>query len=174
MDKFENYAWIGGALLATQRVEFLTHGIISHYKTIKEEKEFKNLTPRVFLDDTPENRKLRKQTLGQIFRILKKTPNLSIECELEEYLEKRNILIHELWRKYFKNNSEDLNLASVNEFCVDFIDRSSKIEKYYKGLMYAIAKHIAEINKLEIPDKIKELKINYKYFIDCLIANRLL
>ncbi len=70
MDTIDKYTWIGSALIASQRVEFLTYAILSHFKDISNDKQFKKLTPRIFLDDTEENKKLRRQTLGQIFRVL--------------------------------------------------------------------------------------------------------
>lgn len=168
MKNIESYTWIGAALLATQRVEFLTHGIVSHFKDIQSEKKFNKLTPKIFLNDTKENRKIRKQTLGQIFQVLKYESRLSITENLNDFLEKRNILVHELWRQYYKVNTDRSMEKEIIEFCKILIADSSKMERFYKGFLYAMAKNIAEKNMLEIPEEIRKMESEHIYFIESL------
>lgn len=168
MKSTDYLAWVGAALLAAQRVEFLTHGIISHFKDISNDKKFKKLTPEVFLDESDSNEKLRRQTLGEIFRILKQEPALSLADELNTYLEKRNLLTHKLWRKYFKGNSNLSDNSHVVHFSKCFIEDSERLERFYKGMLYAMAENIASENEKKIPKNILIFKSENTYFLSCL------
>ena len=173
MIETETYYWIGNALISGQRVEFLTHGIISHFKDLNQDKEFKNLTPRMFLDNTNEAQKTRKQTLGQIFRILKQNDSLAIVESLNDYLLKRNLLVHGLWREYFRDNYKSDEHSNGIQFCKDFIDKSAKMENFYKGLLYAMVKHVSSISQVEIPQSLGKFENKYSYFINCLNHKKL-
>lgn len=163
-----DYSLIGLALISCQRVEFLTLGIVSHFNSIKSDKRFKKLSPEAFLDDTSEGRKVRKQTLGQVFRILKQENKVAISDKLDDYLECRNILVHELWRKYLKDRNSNNAYPDLAQFCKTFIEKSSKVEKFYKGFLYIMALSISLKGNVEIPPYIIEFKNHYYYFLECL------
>jgi len=163
-----DYRLIGLALISCQRVEFLTLGVVSHFNNIRADEQFKKLTPKAFLDDTSDGRKVRKQTLGQVFRILKQDEKLAISDKLDDYLECRNILVHELWRKYLKDENSNNTYPELEQFCKTFIDKSSKVEKFYKGLVYIMALSISLKSNVEVPSNIKEFKNHYYYLLECL------
>ncbi|WP_421875982.1 hypothetical protein [Marinoscillum sp.] len=166
---------IGASVLAAHRIEFLTQGLVAHFKNLPEHKQFKNLNPRVFLDDTESNKKLRRQTLGQIFRILsEESSSLTLIDELDKYLQKRNLLIHDFWRTYYRNNNDYLISSEPVEFCKTFLEHSAKLEDFFKGLLYLIASHIANLNNHDIPRSISSYKKHSNYFRICLQRKKLI
>lgn len=108
--EIDTYTLLGIAMISAQRVEFLTHGLVAHFKNIEKDNQFKRLTPTIFLDNSIQSKKIRKQTLGQIFRILKQDERLSINEKLDKYLEKRFLLqrIQPNVRQYCKNASYNI------------------------------------------------------------------
>jgi len=151
----------GAALLDSQKLEFLIHGIVSslmHIKDISKDGRLKGLTATVFLSENPEGKKKRKQTLGVIIEAIKKTSLIIDEEGLEKYLISRNEFIHSLWRNYFKNGVRD------NEGCLVFINNYIKETehwmKVFKGLLsllmqaaYEKEGRQAELLKKDMRDK---------------------
>jgi hypothetical protein len=118
----DTQAHIGRTLLKVQRFEFLVHGIVSHFKPhLLKEANLKGLTPKVFLSQNEDDKKLRRHTLGQIFKALRlQQTDFLYQEELDELLERRNKFIHSLWRDFFLYGK-----FQKNE-CIDFL---SKLEK---------------------------------------------
>lgn len=119
--------------------------------------------------------KLRKQTLGQIFNVLKKEADILILTdELDNYLKRRNLLIHDLWRTYYRNDSSTYSKSEAINFCKTFLEDSSKYENFYKGFLYSIARYVAKANKLSIPENITLYREHNRYFISCLQHDKLI
>ena len=85
--KYFLYETYGIVLLSIQKTEFIIQGIVSHFNQdlLDKNKNFKNLTPRVFLDNDEDSKKKRKQTLGIILRFLTDSTDLFEYEELNEY-----------------------------------------------------------------------------------------
>lgn len=127
------------------------------------------------MDDTESNKKLRRQTLGQIFRILsEESSSLTLVDELDKYLQKRNLLIHDFWRTYYRNNTDYLLSSDPVEFCKTLLEHSAKLEDFFKELLYLIASHIANLNSHEIPRSISSYKKHSNYFRICLQQEKLI
>ena len=88
------YLRIGMALIATQRVEFLTSQLLE--LLVEFDKSFYRITTDEFLRKSSKSKSAYK-TLGAIFKLLKLNPKLIIEDELEDYLQKRNLFVHNFW-----------------------------------------------------------------------------
>jgi hypothetical protein len=137
---------IGIALVSGQRVEFVIGELLKHI--LKFDKNVYGITTEIFLNDSPPARRLRHQTLGQIFRLLKLDPRLIIAHELDEYSKKRNTLVHSLWKDYLFMPSEEQITRAIG-FCCDFERSSARLESYFKGCLYFIAmSHVKDRDEL--------------------------
>ena len=97
VDKNFVFSRIGMALVSAQRVEFITNQLVSHLSEF--DSDIYGITGEEFLAAT-QKANLARATLGKIFTLLKLNSTLVIEDELDEYLAKRNMLVHGFWRKY--------------------------------------------------------------------------
>jgi len=171
---FETLSLIGSALISCQKVEFMTYGLISHFKNIQHEKKFRKLSPQVFLDDSAESKEIRKHTLGQLFKLLKDKNVAYIHDRLDDYLTKRNILIHELLREFYKDNNNEINDSRVKEFCIEIIETSNKLEKFFKGFLYQLTLFSMENTDFKLPKEIGEIANEYNYFLNCILKEDLI
>lgn len=63
------YSRIGMALVSAQRVEFVTGELLTHL--LEFDQTVYGITTEEFLNNSPSAQQLRRQTLGQIFRLFK-------------------------------------------------------------------------------------------------------
>lgn len=160
------YSKIGKALISVQRVEFLTEELLKLLTELDE--SFYGITTSEFLSTSKKSLNTRL-TLGNIFKILKLNPKFVIEAELNEYLKMRNILVHNLWRKYMTTKSQK-QLKLLIEFCDKFDTSSNQIESYFKGFLYFLSlRHVH--NSSYLHPEIKKLKNDFEYFIKASTVN---
>lgn len=111
-------------------------------------------------------------TLGVIFKLLKLNPKLVIEDELNEYLKRRNLLVHGFWKNYLNTKSETQAKTAI-DFCYEFGKLSNQLERFFKGFIFFLAlRHVAE--RSEIDTKIKEWESDFEYFLRALNEKYLL
>ena len=87
---------IGGAVMASQRVEFLLYGLAAHVKDeIKDKnRRFRGLTPETFLRGNLAD---LRGTLGQLVEAFG-SKFLLTTGELEQFVQDRNLIVHNYWR----------------------------------------------------------------------------
>lgn len=154
------YSKIGMALVSAQRVEYLTGQLV---KLLSEfDQSLYKLTGEEFLAMSKKAKNARL-TLGGIFKLLKLNPQFVIEDELNEYLQKRNILVHKFWRDYLKSTSE-VDIKSAIDFCYDFGRLSNKVESFFKGFIYFLSlRHVN--NRDELNGTIQMWSDDFDYFM---------
>jgi len=159
MNKDYVFCRIGMALVSAQRVEFITRQIVEHLS------EFDKNTYGIMTPDFLNDKNLNKpnKTLGQIFRLLKLSPNLVIEEVLDDYKNRRNILIHQFWEKYLqKETIEQANIAV--EFCNEFGRLSTALESFFKGFLYFLAlRHVKDRDHLDAD--FREWDKDFEFFL---------
>lgn len=165
----EVVGFIGATLLEMQRFEFFVHGLVAHFKTLQNHKRFKGLNAEIFLSDSEINKKKRKQTLGQIFGVLKIDLSLFYTNELDDYLNNRNILIHDFWRDFVRTDRYEEK--RVLSFLNNLNNSTEEWIKVFRGLMSMMAKNAYENSSEEMKKekKAKFLNIlseNEKYEVD--------
>lgn len=154
------YSRVGMALISAQRVEFVSGQILELLVTY--DKNIYGITTDEFLEITKLSGKKRK-TLGNVFMLLKLNPKLFIEDELNEYLKKRNNLVHKFWKSYL-NNYSLIQAKKAIEFCYDFGRLSDKVESYFKGFLYFLAlRHSKDREHLE--PSFKKMEKDFEYFM---------
>jgi hypothetical protein len=162
------FSRIGMALVSAQRVEFITNQLIDHLREF--DKDIYGLTGQEFLDSSQKSN-LARITLGGIFKILKLNPKLVVEDELDEYLGKRNILIHGFWRNYLNTISEEQAKRAI-DFCNDFGRHSERIESFFKGFMFfLVLRHVKDRNT--VTGEAKKWEKDFDYFIASLLEKQL-
>lgn len=134
------YSKIGAALISAQRVEFVAGQLL---ELLEEHGQIYGIMTEDFTNSSEKSKKLRKKTLGQIFRFLKLNPKLVIADELDEYARLRNILAHKFFQTHL-NTKSDEQMWRVMEFCYAFGRFSNRMEKFFKGFLYFLAlRHIS-------------------------------
>lgn len=152
------YSRIGMALISAQRVEFIAGSIVEQLTEFGEIYDI--LTPD-FLSNSIKSKKNRKM-LGQIFELLKLNPQFVIEYELNEYLKRRNLLVHGFWKSYLNAESEEQSNAAIN-FCNEFGRFSNQVESFFKGFLYFLSlRHVKDREYLD--DEIKLWYNDFEYF----------
>jgi hypothetical protein len=154
------YSRIGMALISTQRVEFITGKLLENL--IEFDPQIYRITTSEFLERSAKSANAIK-TLGSIFKLLKLNPKLVIEEELDNYLKKRNMFVHNFWETYLNTKSEEQAKKAV-EFCYDFGRHSDRITSFFKGFLYFLATRFVKEQDL-IKDEIREWKSDYNYFL---------
>lgn len=168
IDKDFVFSRIGMALISTQRVEYITNQLVTHLNEF--DKDIYGITGKEFLATT-QKANLARATLGNIFKLLKLNSTLVIEEELNEYLKKRNTLVHSFWRNYLDGISEEQTKRAV-DFCYDFGRQSEKIESFFKGFIFFLAlRHVEDRTK--VPGDLKDWDKDFDYFINTLHERRL-
>ncbi len=125
------FSKMGRALLAAQRVEFITGNILNYLAEFDE--DLHNLTSEEFMKLAGRSKK-KKITLGHIFKLLKLNPGLVIEQELNDYLKKRNLLVHNFFTKFLHTVNRTQERKAC-DFCDDFINHSARMESFFKGFL---------------------------------------
>lgn len=162
------YSKIGAALISAQRVEFVAGQLL---KLLEEHGQIYGITTEDFTSSSEKSKKLRKKTLGQIFRFLKLNPKLVIADELDEYARLRNILAHKFFQTHL-NTKSDEQMWRVMEFCYAFGRFSNRMEKFFKGFLYFLAlRHVKDMYHL--PSEMQSLRSSFEYFMKSLNHNRL-
>lgn len=163
IDETYVYSRIGMALISAQRVEFITSNILEHLSEFNE--YFSVITSAEFLQNTKKAMKARKM-LGEVFRILKLNPEWVIEEELDEYLKKRNLLVHGFWDNYLNYKSDEQTKIAI-DFCNDFGQLSIKIESFFKGFLYFLAlRYVEDRERLHID--MRKWDNDFDYFVEAL------
>lgn len=159
MENINIYTLIGATLLEIQKFEFLIHGLVSHFKNdiLKKHKQFKDLDANNFLSNLEEDKKKRKQTLGQVIQVLKENFELRNGNELEECLHNRNIFVHHLWREFFYKNS--YNIQECKEFLEKLNKQIDYWTKVFKGMLYVIMMTVLKMQTKEIQEE--KIRSNY-------------
>ncbi|PKB15111.1 hypothetical protein [Flavobacterium sp. 5] len=125
------FSKIGRCLVAAQRIELASGEILKFLAEY--DKDLYNLTSEEFLKLAGKTQKT-KMTLGNIFKLLKLNPNLVIEEELNSYLQKRNMLVHNFLTDYL--HTVNVKQAKKAEyFCDDFLKHSALMESFFKGFL---------------------------------------
>lgn len=154
------YSRIGMALISVQRVEYVTGQILEYLSEY--DKSLYGITTDEFLKQVAKS-KNGKRTLGAIFKLLKLNPKLVIEEELDSYLKKRNVFVHQFWGKILNETDGKEGV----DFCYDFGRQSNKIESFFKGLLYFLAlNHVKDRGHLD--SEIKKWDKDFEYFISSL------
>ena len=154
------YSRIGMALTSAQRVEFVTGELVSHLAEF--DTDVYGITSTEFLSNSDKAKKARK-TLGTTFKLLKLSNRMSIEKELDDYLKKRNLLVHHFWRTYLSTKSEEQAKKAVN-FCNQFGKFSEGLESYFKGFIFFLAlRHVKDRHHLS--PALQEWSEDFDYFI---------
>ena len=129
------FSKIGRALIAAQRTELITSEILRFLA--ENDRDLFNLTSEEFLKLAGKTQKT-KMTLGTIFKLLKLNPSLVIEEELNSYLEKRNILVHNFFNDYLHTRNVQ-QAKKAEKFCDDFLQHSMRMESFFKGFLNFIS-----------------------------------
>ena len=163
IDKDFVYSRIGMALVSAQRVEFITNKLVEHLREF--DKSVYGITGEEFLNES-KKANFARITLGGIFRLHKLNPKLVIEEELDDYLKKRNILIHCFWRYYLDTISVEQSKKAV-DFCYDFGRHSDRMESFFKGFLFFLGlRHVSDRSKVD--DELKNWDKDFDYFMNAL------
>lgn len=147
------------ALVSAQRVEFLTGKILEYL--IEFNDDYKVVTSTEFLDNSEKAKRARK-TLGQIFHLLKLNPDWVIEDELNDYLKRRNLLVHEFWQTHLNVKSEQKSREAM-AFCNEFGKMSGKVASFFKGFLYFLAlRYVKDRDHLDA--EMKKYDNDFDYF----------
>lgn len=162
------YSKIGAALVSAQRVEFIAGQIL---ELLEEHGKIYGIMTEDFTSNSEKSRKLRKKTLGQIFRFLKLNPKLVIADELEEYARLRNILAHKFFSEFLDSKSDE-QMRRIIDFCYAFGRFSNRMEKFFNGfLCFLILRHVKDIDHL--PEDMQHLREPFYYFMESLNHKKL-
>jgi hypothetical protein len=168
VDQIFVYSRIGMALVSAQRVEYLTNQLVTHLREF--DKDIYGITGEEFLA-TSQKANLARSTLGAIFKLLKLNSNLVIQEELDEYLAKRNVLVHGFWKNYLNTLSDEQAMKAIN-FCQDFGKQSGKLESFFKGFLFFLAlRHVKD--RTQVGDALKKWDSDFDYFISTLHEKKL-
>lgn len=163
--------FLGATVIQIQKVEYSMLGSITtlNEELLKSDKKFKNLNPTRFFSTNPDDVKYRKQTLGTIISFLKNHVNFLNPDKLDDYLTRRNDLIHNLWRQYLSHGREKnrINKIQAFRFIISVYKDSLKWSCIFKGFLFEIARHIHEANNLNEPlsERIASLQKYHKDFL---------
>lgn len=162
------YSKIGAALVSAQRVEFIAGQIL---ELLEEHGEVYGIMTEDFTSNSEKSKKIRKKTLGHIFKLLKLNPKLVIAEELDEYARLRNILVHKFSQTHLTAKSNE-QMWRVMQFCYAFGRFSNRMEKFFGGFLYFLSlRHVKDIHHL--PKEIQKLKDSFEYFMKSLDHKKL-
>ena len=162
------YSKIGAALISAQRVEFIAGQLL---ELLEEHGQIYGIMTEDFTSSSEKSKKLRKKTLGQVFRYLKLNPKLVIADELDEYARLRNILAHKFFQTHL-NTKSDEQMWRVMRFCYAFGRFSNKMEQFFKGFLYFLSlRHVEDMHHL--PCEIQNMRSSFEYFMKSLNYKKL-
>ncbi|NUY82741.1 hypothetical protein HUK80_17695 [Flavobacterium sp. MAH-1] len=154
------FSKMGRCLVAAQRIEFVTGEILKFL--IEFDKDLFGLTSAEFLQLASHSNN-SKMTLGSIFRLLKLNPSLVIEEELNEYLKRRNILVHNFFTDYLHTRSISQS-KKAEKFCDEFLNKSRKMESFFQGFLdFLMLPPIPEDEEPYVEESL--MTDNFYYFI---------
>ena len=132
-DVLREYATLGAAVLAAQRVEFLLYGLVAHVKPElkRTDKRFSELTPESFLRGDLSQLRV---TLGQLAKAYGHRFLLSTD-ELEAFVNNRNLIAHDYWRLSKASIRDGATLENPIELLRGFIQECQRWEEILRGLM---------------------------------------
>ena len=163
------YECCGILLIETQKVEFIIHGLVSHFNEniLKTNKQFEKLTPRIFLDNDENSKKKRKQTLGLIVKILLENNDFFSDTELNMFVKNRNIFVHSFWREFLFGTKIKNREGIINglKFIIEFSKENIKWKSLFKGLLYLFAFEASKKENKEI-GLFNEYESNFKDLLD--------
>ena len=154
------YSYVGKALFAAQRVEFLSKIVEGH---LLEFDSIYKITSESFQKNAIYKSENIFRCLGQIFRYLKLNPNLIPDHLFDTYIENRNYLVHEFSIELLRNQSQE-NLRKATLFCIEFSRHSDFITKYFKGLLFYLI--LRQFGKENMDPAIQSWTKDYQFFID--------
>ena len=129
------------------------------------DKDVYGITTSEFLEKSSKSSKAHK-TLGAIFNLLKLNPKLVIEDELNDYLRKRNLFVHNFWATFLTPRSNEKEKEAV-DFCYDFGLHSDKISRFFKGFLYMLTlRHVKDRDQLD--PSIKQWDEDFEFFMSSL------
>lgn len=162
------YSKIGSALVSAQRVELITGKIL---ELLEEHGEVYGIMTEDFTSNSEKSKKIRKKTLGHIFKLLKLNPTLVIADELDEYARLRNILVHKFFETHL-NTKTDKQMWRVIQFCYAFGRFSNRMEKFFQGFLYFLAlRHVKDMYHL--PKEMQKHREAFEYFMASLDHKKL-
>jgi hypothetical protein len=162
------YSKIGAALVSAQRVELIAGQILEF---LEDHGEVYGIMTEDFTSNSEKSKKLRKKTLGQIFKFLKLNPKLVLADELDEYARLRNILAHKFFTSHLNTKSDEQMWRAI-QFCYAFGRFSNRMEKFFKGfLCFLSLRHVKDIDHL--PKEMQHLKESFEYFTKSLNHKKL-
>lgn len=162
------YSKIGAALISAQRVEFIAGQIL---QLLEEHGDVYGIMTEDFTSNSEKSKKIRKKTLGHIFKNLKLNPKLVIADELDEYARLRNILVHKFHLTHLNKKSNE-QMWRVMEFCYSFGRYSNRMEKFFAGFLYFLSlRHVKDTHHLS--EEIKKLRSSFEYFMESLDNKKL-
>jgi len=132
---------LGAAIYSVQKFEYGLYGLASHYTHLQEaqnDRRFRDLDPEKFLrGDLSELR----ATLGQIARTFGN--NFYLEGEfLDSFLEKRNIIVHRLWRLN-NDRRDEAPFDDLDVYLQEFVDECEHWNKMLRGIYSLVAEGAA-------------------------------
>ena len=161
-EKIETWQLLGAAVYYAQKFEFLLYGLAAHTTHLPDtEKRFANLTPESFLRGPLEE---QRATLGALVRSFGEKLMLQSD-ELEEYVMRRNELVHNFWR--LTETQHPKRIADPNQYILQFIADTERWIEIGSGLLTKLKIAAAEAN-----DRIDELVVtdtdhaHMKSFVD--------
>ena len=136
------YALIGAAVLGAQRIEFALYGVISHLAehARSQDKRFKNLDPEKFLRGDMKD---LKATLGQLIKAYGHQLLLTTE-ELSQFVEDRNLIMHNYWRLTKAHISGDDRLENPEDFLLQFVEKCRHWNRILQGLITLMRRQTAK------------------------------
>lgn len=162
------YSKIGAALVSAQRVEFIAGKIL---ELLEEHGEVYGIMTEDFTSNSEKSKRIRKKTLGHIFKLLKLNPKLVIADDLDEYARLRNILVHKFFQTHL-NTKSDEQMWRVMQFCYAFGRFSNRIEEFFRGFLYFLAlRHVKDMYHL--PKEIQKTRGSFEYFMKSLNHKKL-
>ena len=133
LDRGTEFTLVGMAIVWVQRVEFLLYGLGSHLAYLPDYrgKRFRELDPEMFLGSNPKN---FKETLGGLTQAFGDKLLLDEE-EIRQFVEDRNLLVHNYWRLTRANLRGGHRLDNPEAFLMRFIEQCDHWEKVLNGLL---------------------------------------
>ena len=135
-DVLVEWAAIGAAVLAAQRIEFLLYGIIAHGEPeLKEtDRRSRHLTPESFLRGEVTD---LRGTLGLLAKAYGTRLRLSVD-DLEAFVKNRNLIVHNYWRLCKASIRDGQTLENPMAFLREFLDDCQRWEGILRGDLAAM------------------------------------
>lgn len=133
---------LGASVYSVQKFEFGLYGLAAHYSHIPEaqkDKRYRNLDPEKFLRGDLSD---LRATLGQIAGTFAKEFYLSGDF-LDEFIDKRNIIVHRFWRLTNDRKDEAL-FKDPDVYLQEFIDECEQWIKILCGLLSVVSEGAAK------------------------------